>query len=182
MDELDRLFYLISRSHSFWGRKPLKGLIDIFRPVKKGDLFVDPFCGGGTPVLAALIKGAKVIANDINPMAIFLTEVLIQPINLSSLNSIFIDLKKHVSQKINSTYQIRCNSCNEMAHISYIAWKKSNLTIEPEIARIKCNNCGSYYAELNNKKGLKQFQFEGNMEGLWFPKTKITSSRKIPEQ
>ena len=85
MRESIKLFNSISRTHSYWGRNPLTGLLEIFKDVKEGDVVVNPFCGGGTPVLAALLQGARVIAGDLNPMAVFLTKVLIRPISISAL-------------------------------------------------------------------------------------------------
>ena len=91
MQEEDKLFYHIARSHLYWGRKPTAGLTDIFEITNLGSksVFLDPFCGGGTSVICALIKGAKVLASDINPMAIFLTKVLIKPVSLLALQDAF---------------------------------------------------------------------------------------------
>ena len=67
---------------------------------------MDPFCGGGNPAMAALIKGGRVIAGDLNPMAIFLTKVLIRPINLATLKSAFDDVAASVSHSILEKYEI----------------------------------------------------------------------------
>jgi DNA modification methylase len=41
---------------------------------KRGDLIIDPFCGGGTTAIEAVALGRKVIANDLSPLAAFVTE------------------------------------------------------------------------------------------------------------
>ena len=89
----DKLFYHIARSHMYWGRKHTDGLYKILKytQLKQGDIFLDPFCGGGTAVLVALSQGARVFASDVNPMAVFITKALIKPINLSNkLNTIIL--------------------------------------------------------------------------------------------
>ena len=60
-----KLFNRIARSHMYWGRKPLVGLLQLFDDVADGVL-LDPFCGAGTPAIAALINGARVIVGDLS--------------------------------------------------------------------------------------------------------------------
>ena len=71
-DLVDRYFYHISRSHLYWGRKHTHGLGRILKDLGPGDIFLDPFCGGGTPCITALSRGARVIAGELNPMAVFI--------------------------------------------------------------------------------------------------------------
>lgn len=40
----------------------------------KGDLLLDPFCGGGTSAVEALDLGRKIICSDISPFACFITK------------------------------------------------------------------------------------------------------------
>ena len=86
-DEIN-LFTTISRSHWYWGRKPIAGIMQNLSAigVREGDLVVDPFCGGGTPAIAMLLHGARVIAGDLNPMAVFLTKTIVRPLEIASLH------------------------------------------------------------------------------------------------
>ena len=43
-----------------------------------GDLILDPFGGSGVTAIEALMNNRKVISTDINPMAVFLVDSLIQ--------------------------------------------------------------------------------------------------------
>jgi len=43
----NKLFNSISRSHLYWGRKPISGLSRVLEGLTPGDIFLDPFCGGG---------------------------------------------------------------------------------------------------------------------------------------
>jgi DNA modification methylase len=47
---------------------------------KPGDVVLDPFVGGGTTVLEAMVLGRKPIGSDINELATFLTEVKVTPL------------------------------------------------------------------------------------------------------
>ncbi|MBA3031040.1 MAG: hypothetical protein FP816_19815 [Desulfobacteraceae bacterium] len=65
--------------HPYWARKPLnivKHLITQFS--KDGDIVADPFVGSGTTVFASLSVGRKVIASDLNPLAIFITNSIVE--------------------------------------------------------------------------------------------------------
>ena len=96
----NNLFYHISHSHLYWGRKPISGLSRVLEGLKPGDIFLDPFCGGGTSILTALGKGARVIASDLNPMAVFLSKALIQPISVFALKEAFKTIRDDVSDSI----------------------------------------------------------------------------------
>jgi len=106
-EEAINLFSKISKTHSYWGRKPLLTVLGLFRDltIKKGEILLEPFCGGGTAVLAALIYGARVIVSDSNPMAVFLSKVLIRPINIASLEYFYRCLEQDVKDKIISLYK-----------------------------------------------------------------------------
>lgn len=65
--------------HPYWARKPLnvvQELVSCFS--EEGDLIADPFVGSGTTVFAALSQNRKIVAADINPLAIFLTKSIIE--------------------------------------------------------------------------------------------------------
>lgn len=44
------------------------------RFARPGDHVLDPFCGGGTTVLEALVRGCRAIGTDINPIALRITK------------------------------------------------------------------------------------------------------------
>src|SRR3989337_82706 len=104
MKSVAEISQTIGRSHLYWGRKPLGGLLNILESkevkIKEDDIVLDPFCGGGNAAIASLIKGARVIASDLNPMGVFLTKVLVRPIGIPTLIREFENVKHMVSQKI----------------------------------------------------------------------------------
>ena len=119
-----KLFHAIARSHQYWGRKPLYSIEKLFNTLKHGDIVVDPFCGGGSAVIVAMAKGARVLASDINPMAVFLTKVLLRPISIHALYDSYEKVKNIVEKQILEKYTISCPKCKRIVHFDYLKWKK----------------------------------------------------------
>ncbi len=64
-----------------------------------GDLILDPFGGSGVTAVEALMNDRKAISIDINPMAVFLVNSLIAPVNLSELSAAFERVKREYQKK-----------------------------------------------------------------------------------
>ena len=178
----DKFFYHIARSHMYWGRKDINGLCNIFSEtkLKTGDVFLDPFCGGGSAVIAAICQGARVIASDVNPMAAFLTKVLVQPINIFDLQAAFEKVKTSVSEKIQEKYTISCPSCNKITSFDFLKWSRRDGHDSPVDVKVNCSLCGSTrFVPLSNKESNRQLQAVNLQPEFWFPKNKICSRRKI---
>ena len=47
----------------------------------RGITILDPFMGGGTTIFEALRFGCNVIGNDLQPLSLFVTKSLIEPLN-----------------------------------------------------------------------------------------------------
>ncbi|HHT9104763.1 MAG TPA: iron-sulfur cluster-binding protein [Candidatus Wujingus californicus] len=181
MESLAKITRIIARSHMYWGRKPISDLVNIFEEIKDGDIVLDPFCGGGNPAIAALMKGGRVIAGDLNPMAVFLTKVLIRPINLATLKSAFEDVAGTASRNILEKYKIKCPDCKQMAVIKYLVWANKNINeSNPETAQIECRQCGKLYRKLSSVEVRRQLELSQMSPRFWFPKNRIHSTRKPP--
>ena len=59
-----------------------------------GDLVLDPFGGSGVTAIEALMNNRRAINIDINPMAVFLVQSLIAPVNYDELAEAFEQVKK----------------------------------------------------------------------------------------
>lgn len=176
-----RLFHTISRTHSYWGRKPISGLLDIFSGVAKNEIVVDPFCGGGTPALAALLNGARVIASDLNPMAVFLTKTLLRPVEVSSLLSAFETVKSEVAEAIQNRYIIKCPTCETAISASSFIWEGYDESARPVRSRSKCPECRKWVeGELNGSISKRIFAASSETPKHWYPKTKISSTTRQP--
>jgi DNA modification methylase len=60
---------------------------------KPGDLVLDPFGGSGVTVVEALMLGRKGIHIDLNPLSVFITKSLIQPVDVGELRTTFDEIK-----------------------------------------------------------------------------------------
>ena len=121
------------------------------------------------------MKGGRIIAGDLNPMANFLTTVLIRPINLATLKSSFEDVAVKVSKNIIEKYWIKCPKCKQTAIIRYLVWSS-----KPEAAQIDCKRCGPFYLDLPAVEVRRQLELSQIQPRFWFPKNSIRSTRKPP--
>jgi len=80
-----------------------RNLIDYFLEegdISKGDTLYDPFVGSGTSTVEANLAGLNVVANDINPLAVLLTQAKTTPISLQSLSDAIDDLRNQLEEEL----------------------------------------------------------------------------------
>lgn len=67
--------------HKYWARKPHNVVREALAVagVRPGTLVLDPFCGSGVPLSAAAELGARTLGCDVNPVAVELTRVTLDP-------------------------------------------------------------------------------------------------------
>jgi DNA modification methylase len=74
---------------------------------KPGDLVLDPFGGSGVTAIEALMNGRNAINIDLNPMAVFLVEALIAPVNITELTEAFEEVKNaYIKNEPNTELEI----------------------------------------------------------------------------
>ncbi|HMI79693.1 MAG TPA: DNA methyltransferase, partial [Ferruginibacter sp.] len=66
---------------------------------KPGDLILDPFGGSGVTAIEALMLNRKAINIDLNPLAVFIVQSLIAPVNLDKLSEAFRRIKEEYIKK-----------------------------------------------------------------------------------
>ncbi|KJU82016.1 DNA methylase N-4/N-6 domain protein [Candidatus Magnetobacterium bavaricum] len=66
---------------------------------KPGDLVLDPFGGSGVTAIEALMNNRKAISIDINPLAVFIVQALITPVNLNDMWEAFERIKSEYLEK-----------------------------------------------------------------------------------
>lgn len=65
--------------HKYWGKKPANNLAELISKYsKEGDVVLDPFSGYGVFCCEAFILNRNVIGNDLNPIANFLNDQLLE--------------------------------------------------------------------------------------------------------
>jgi len=165
----------------YWGRKPLVGLRQVFGKNTKG-IVLDPFCGAGTPIVAALLERARVVATDLNPMSVFMTRVLVRPLSIPVLQGAFDSIFKEVFPKAGPAYRMTCPKCGNAATADYILWKGSVQSGIPIAAKVECPYCElSDLRPLSTQEEKHQRHASKAKPQSWYPDNTIhTVSRGAP--
>lgn len=80
---------------------------------------LDPFMGGGTTIFEALRFNCKVIGNDLQPLSLFVTKALVEPIDEKVVNTEVKKLEKKVGKRIKDYYKTTCPCCGKQADGMY---------------------------------------------------------------
>lgn len=91
----------------------------------------DPFMGGGTSVVEATKLGAKVIGNDIDPVAWLVTKKEIEPADIEMLQYEFQRIEKAVADDIKQFYKHKLPDGTQ-ADVTTYFW----------VTLVKCPTCG----------------------------------------
>jgi len=78
-----------------------------------GDLVCEPYMGGGTAVVQALVMGRDVVGNDLNSLSSFITKVKITPLNRIEKNAVMV-----WAENIVPTFSYCCSSRGLAQHLS----------------------------------------------------------------
>jgi len=101
-----------------------------------GCKIIDPFMGGGTPLLEANRVGCDIEGYDINPMAYWIVKQELENINLEEYSRKIQYLRSELEKDIGNFYRTKCQLCNsERAHVKYFLWVKQH----------NCSNCGNNF-------------------------------------
>lgn len=80
--------------HGYFTKQTWNVVADYIKNYSKpGDLVLDPFGGSGITAVEALMNDRKAINIDLNPMAVFLVQGLIAPINITKFTDSFHRIK-----------------------------------------------------------------------------------------
>jgi adenine-specific DNA methylase len=91
----------------------------------RGKVIVDPFMGGGTPLLEANRIGCDVIGYDINPMAYWIVREEIEHIDLANYRQAICRIRSTLEQRIGYLYKTKCLRCGSaQVPVKYFLWVK----------------------------------------------------------
>ena len=94
MEETPSSVYLL---HKYQGKKPSKELRSIIdKYSKKGDYILDPFAGFGGLGIEGVLMGRNTILNDLNPVANFIAETILD-IEAKTIKSKILKILRMVS-------------------------------------------------------------------------------------
>lgn len=158
--------------HKYWGKKPSKELKEqIIKYTKKGDLIFDPFAGYGGIGIEALIENRNVILNDLNPMANFISEcILNQNIDFNLLNKYYDEIKEKVITKEKEWY-----SYKEYKIVTILRNKKDEPTKIKILKNKKMEEISLSVDEIKDRiKKEKNVKIKS-----WFPTNKLIQNSRI---
>jgi len=114
----------IYNMHSYHqGKKPHDAIREyIQHHTSPGDLVLDPFCGSGGTLLAALIEGRNAIAIDRSPAATFITKNYCTHVDIDDLHRSFHTIKQKVKAETDWLYETRCDRCGGKAKTAFTVY------------------------------------------------------------
>ncbi len=160
--------------HKYWGKKPsleIKNILNKYS--KKGDLVFDPFSGYGGLGIESVLLNRNVILNDLNPIANFISECILNSnIDMELVEEYFSKLKKDYLDFSNKWYTF-----NENKIITILRTNKD----EPLKLKLMFSDSKKMYEyELNNDEKEVFLQMENNIKlSYWFPKNKLIKNSRI---
>ena len=107
--------------HRYWSKKSPDVVAEYIKHyTKPGDIVLDPFCGSGIVVCEAIRLGRRAIAIDINPMATFITNMTLTPVNLSRFQWAFRNLKNVCEEVVSELFITKCLLCAKDAVVEFV--------------------------------------------------------------
>lgn len=109
--------------HKYWGKKPpetVAFLLEQLSPV--GGLVLDPFLGSGAVAREAVMRKRRFVGCDINPIAIELANLTLEPPKADAVESAYQHLEQTVRAEIDAQYRM---DSGETA--SHYLWEEEQL-------------------------------------------------------
>ena len=158
--------------HKYWGKKPANDLSNLIAKYSnENDLILDPFSGYGGVAIEGLFLNRNVIINDLNPIAVFISEsILDENINILKAKKMFADLKGIYNDFFNEWYTFKENK------ILTILRDKNDTPLKLRVRKGK-----QVYEIVLKKKEQKLFkEKEDNYKiTYWYPANQLITNSRI---
>lgn len=162
--------------HKYWGKKPsadLSGLIEAYS--KPGDTVLDPFSGYGVFTCEAYLLNRSVVANDLNPIARFINEQLLEDdVDLELLKLQWKSIRKEFLPYVANWYK---HLSLEVQAVSVLRDKNDM----PLAVRIKVDGKrGTEEIDLSKKEAQDYIKFEEKQKiNDWYPDDLLIQNSRI---
>ncbi|MEM2939846.1 MAG: DNA methyltransferase [Candidatus Bathyarchaeia archaeon] len=167
--------------HKFWARRPYNVFAELINHYSEpGDIVLDPFCGGGVTVVESLRLRRKVVGVDINPLATYVTEMEVRPLNIDRFWREFEKIRKKLEPEFSELYKTVCPLCNGIAVFDWLEWAGN----KPTKMKYICPKCGAGIKEATQEDAAIAKNIEESFEKivsdkqLWYPKAAIPKGDK----
>ena len=170
-DALPSSIYLM---HKYWGKKPSLEIKNIIKKYsKKGDLILDPFSGYGGLGIEGVLLNRNVILNDLNPIANFISDCIIDPdIDMKVVDEYLRKIKSEYEDFSNKWYTFEGNKIITILR-----------TKDDEPLKLKLMNKNSrkmYEYELSEEEKNAFLEVEKSINLIyWYPKNKLIKNSRI---
>lgn len=152
--------------HRWWARKPHNVVAEYIQHYsKEGDIILDPFSGSGVTAIEAIKCGRKAVAVDLDPIASFIAECTVLPIDLGAFDSTYHAMISEISSKISALYETTCNKCKTKVTLSGMAWENG----KPFEKVYRCPNCKLMRVPISNEDLEQIKQIEHMKIPYWYP-------------
>jgi len=86
--------------HKYFARRPWNVFSELISHYSSPhDIILDPFCGGGVTLIESLRVARRVVGVDVNPLAAYVTDMQIRPIDIDSFRQGFLEVSSGVKQE-----------------------------------------------------------------------------------
>lgn len=164
--------------HKYWGKKPsndLKELIDKYS--NQGDTVLDPFAGYGVFGCEAFIMNRNVILNDLNPVANFLNNQLLQKdIDLQLIEKQWRKIKTEFEPFVDKWHEWDIDG--KTVQLTSILRDKNNTPIRAKYKLNGDRSCTEFEIEKSDADKYLNFENSQTIQD-WFPTTKLIRNSRI---
>jgi SAM-dependent methyltransferase len=144
--------------HKYWARKPHNVVRHALAVagVGPGALVLDPFCGSGVPLSEAAELGARALGCDVNPVAVELTRVTLDPPDAGAVERAVGSLLAELEREFGTSYGSGGKSLRYAVHATVVACSACGALVSADHAEKRgrshiCPRChGRLYYNLEN--------------------------------
>lgn len=164
--------------HKYWGKKPSNDLKELIcKYSSEGDIVFDPFAGYGVFGCEAFIMNRNVILNDLNPIANFLNNQLLQKnIDLQLIKEQWKRIKIEFEPFVKKWYEWDVDG--KTVQLTSILRDKNNIPIRAKYRFDENRGSGEFEIEKNDSDNYLRFE-DSQMIQDWFPTTKLIQNSRI---
>jgi len=164
--------------HKYWGKKPSNDLKELIgKYSNQGDTVLDPFAGYGVFGCEAFIMNRNVILNDLNPVANFLNNQLLQKeIDLLLIKKQWKQIKAEFEPFVTKWYE--WNIDGKTVQLTSILRDKNNIPIRAKYKLNGDRSCKEFEIERIDADNYLNFENSQTIQD-WFPTTKLIRNSRI---
>ena len=158
--------------HKYWAKKPFNLINEYIKKYSnKNNIVLDSFCGSGITLIEANNLKRKSIGIDINPIAFYLSKIILTPVEIGKVEKEFLKIENDCKNKINSFYEIKRKKDTHIG--THFVWLNGKL----DEVRYQNGRMVSLKPNLSDKRLANSFQYSKIRN--YFPKDRLFDNTRI---